>query len=121
MCIFSRSDCARTPHLALFALTSIKDVQSDLPRRFIVVDAHIDILPVELSTVMKAKDNAGRIPKGPSTSTVLRGSALATAEFFCGDGSTTRRLTSIGSERGALPIRDLHLEVLERDFAGYLA
>jgi len=54
------------------------------------------------------------IPSGPSTSTVFRGTVLETV-FFCTGGSSTRRSTSVGSDSGAEPIREAHLEVLEND------
>ena len=54
------------------------------------------------------------IPNGPSTSTVL-GSSVFTKPFFRGGGgSRIRRLTSAGSDNGALPMRDLHFRELEK-------
>ena len=46
------------------------------------------------------------IPRGPSTSTVLKGSTLTTAFFFAAGGWSILRFTSGGREIAAAPIRD---------------
>ena len=58
-----------------------------------------------------------RIPSGPSTSTVFGASALKTSLFRDGGGSSILKLTSAGKDSGAPPIREWHLEVLEKDLA----
>lgn len=52
-------------------------------------------------------------PNGPTISTVFVGSVVVISCFRLGGGSGNLRSTPCGSDNGALPIRDLHLEVLE--------
>ena len=53
-------------------------------------------------------------PRGPSTSMVFEGITLKPSVFRFG-GSRSVKFTSGGSNRGALPIRDSHLEEVEND------
>ena len=53
-------------------------------------------------------------PKGPSISSILGGSTLLTS-FFCFGGSSSLRLTSAGSDKGAEPIREAHFGVLVKE------
>lgn len=49
------------------------------------------------------------------TSTVFGGSVVLISFFRLAGGSRNLRSTPCGSDKGALPIRDRHLEVLEKD------
>ena len=53
------------------------------------------------------------IPKGPTISNVFGGSVVVMFCFRLAGGSRNLRSTPSGSDKGALPIRDLHLEVVE--------
>ena len=53
------------------------------------------------------------LPSGPSTSSTLGGSILVIFFFRFIGGSRSRRLTSAGSDKGAEPTRDAHLDELE--------
>ena len=54
------------------------------------------------------------LPNGPSISTVFNGSDLVILPNRGGNDSGSRRLTSGGSDSGAAPILDLHLDVDEK-------
>ena len=53
------------------------------------------------------------IPKGPTISTIFGGSVVVMFCFRLAGGSRNLRSTPCGSDKGALPIRDLHPEVVE--------
>ena len=52
------------------------------------------------------------LPRGPSISTVRRGLFLIRAFRFDMGGSKSRKSTSGGRDRGAMPIRDVHRKEL---------
>lgn len=56
---------------------------------------------------------ASYVPKGPTISTVFGGLFTVTSCLRLDLGSRKLSSTPGGSDKGALPIRDLHLEVLE--------
>jgi hypothetical protein len=52
-------------------------------------------------------------PKGPSTSIILGTSTLVIIFFCFSGGSKIVKVTSVGNETGASPIRDAHRGVVE--------
>lgn len=74
------------------------------------LQGHFACAQVSISFSSRARSH---VPNGPTISTVFDGSAIVISCFRLAGGSRNLRSTPCGSDKGALPIRDLHAEVLE--------
>lgn len=113
-----RSKSRHTPHLTLLALLPIQYPQRSFPCLFVVVKTHVGReLHGHLACAQVSRGSSIRAqfdePKGPIISTVFGSSVVVTSCLRLAGTSRNLISTPWGSDKGALPIRDLHLGVLE--------